>query len=98
MTDSEESILRFADSGAFGKKLFNEFRFQSRWQQLSLDSPSNAPTIQVLNAFNRGGAQIDSTRRTHELEFADNLDFAVGKHNDANRPATSSSADMKAMS
>ncbi len=79
-TDSEESILRFADSGTIGKKLFNEFRFQSRWQQLNLDSLSNAPTIQVLNAFNRGGAQIDSTRRTHELEFADNLDFAVGKH------------------
>lgn len=79
-TDSAEHILRFADSGAVGKKLFNEVRFQFRQQGLDIDSLSNATTIQVLNAFNRGGAQIASSRREREIELADNLDLPFKKH------------------
>lgn len=79
-TDSAEHILRFADSGAIGKKLFNEVRFQYRQQGVGIDSLSNATTIQVLNAFNRGGAQIASSRREREIELADNLDLPFKKH------------------
>ncbi len=79
-SNSTEHILRLADSGTLGKKLFNEFRFQSRWQAVALDSLSNAPTIQVLNAFTRGGAQVRSDRRVHDFDIADNLDFAFKKH------------------
>ncbi|MBI3423928.1 MAG: TonB-dependent receptor [Acidobacteria bacterium] len=79
-SDSTEHILRLADSGSFGKKLFNEFRFQSRWQTVALDSLSNATTIQVLNAFTRGGAQLSSDRRVHDFDLADNLDAAFKKH------------------
>ncbi len=79
-SDSEENLLRFADSGSIGKKLFNEFRFQLRRQQVGIDSLLDAPTILVLNSFNTGGAQIDSVRKTDEIEIADNLDFAFGKH------------------
>lgn len=79
-SDSTEHIFRLADSGSIGKKLFNEFRFQSRWQTVELDSLSNAPTIQVLNAFTRGGAQVSSNRRVHDFDIADNLDFAFKKH------------------
>ncbi|MDQ3012700.1 MAG: hypothetical protein M3X11_18570, partial [Acidobacteriota bacterium] len=79
-TDSAEHIARFADSGSFGKKLFNEIRFQARWQNVGINSLSDSTTIQVLNAFNQGGAQVTSSRSTHELEIADNLDFALKKH------------------
>ncbi len=79
-TDSAEHILRFADSGTVGKKLFNEVRFQALWQGVEIDSLSSATTIQVLNAFNRGGAQINSSRRAREFEFADNLDLPFKKH------------------
>ncbi len=79
-TDSAEHLLRLADSGSIGKKLFNEFRFQATWRDLEIESLSNAQTVQVLNAFNRGGAQLNSSRRVREFEFADNLDFAVRKH------------------
>ncbi|MGE0886441.1 MAG: carboxypeptidase regulatory-like domain-containing protein [Blastocatellales bacterium] len=79
-TDSAEHLFRFAESGSIGKKLFNEIRFQARWQDVAINSLSDATTIQVLNAFNQGGAQIDSFRRTRELELVDNLDFAVKKH------------------
>ncbi|HMV49295.1 MAG TPA: TonB-dependent receptor [Blastocatellia bacterium] len=79
-TDSAEHVFRLADSGSFGKRFFNEVRFQARWQDVDINSLSNATTIQVLNAFNRGGAQVQSSRHTRELEFADNLDFALKKH------------------
>lgn len=79
-TDSAEHLFRFAESGSIGKKLFNEIRFQARWQDVAINSLSDATTIQVLNAFNRGGAQIDSFRRTRELDLVDNLDFALKKH------------------
>ena len=79
-TDSAEHVLRFADSGAVGKKLFNEVRFQALWQDVDIDSLSNASTIQVLGAFNRGGAQINSSRRAREFELADNLDLTFKKH------------------
>jgi hypothetical protein len=79
-TDSAEHVLRFADSGVVGKKLFNEIRFQTIWQDVEIDSLSDATTIQVLGAFNSGGAQIASSRRSRELELADNLDIPFKKH------------------
>ena len=47
---------------------------------MDIESLSYAPTIQVLNAFNRGGAQITSSRDEREIELADNIDFATKKH------------------
>jgi hypothetical protein len=79
-TDTAEHILRFADSGAIGKKLLNEIRFQTRWEGADIDSLSQAPTVQVLNAFTSGGAQITSSRRLREFELADNLDWTLKKH------------------
>jgi Carboxypeptidase regulatory-like domain len=79
-TDSAERVIRFADSGAVGKKLFNEVRFQAIWQDVDVSSLSDATTIQVLGAFNSGGAQIASSRRSRELELADNLDLPFKKH------------------
>jgi hypothetical protein len=79
-TDSAERVIRFADSGAVGKKLFNEVRFQVIWQDVEVLSLSDATTIQVLGAFNSGGAQIASSRRSRELELADNLDLPCKKH------------------
>ncbi|MGH9755472.1 MAG: carboxypeptidase regulatory-like domain-containing protein [Blastocatellia bacterium] len=79
-TDSAEHVLRFADSGAVGKKLFNEVRFQTIWQSLDINSLSNATTIQVLGAFSSGGAQITGSRRSREIEFANNLDIPFKKH------------------
>jgi hypothetical protein len=79
-TDSAERVIRFADSGAVGKKLFNEVRFQAIWQDVEVSSLSDATTIQVLGAFNSGGAQIASSRRSRELELADNLDLPFKKH------------------
>ena len=47
---------------------------------MEVSSLSDATTIQVLGAFNSGGAQIASSRRSRELELADNLDLPFKKH------------------
>ncbi|MEW6126205.1 MAG: TonB-dependent receptor [Acidobacteriota bacterium] len=78
--DTVEHLFRFADTGAVGKKLVNEILFQARWQAIDKSSASQAPTIQVLNAFGSGGAQISGTREVFEWEVADNIDFVIGKH------------------
>jgi len=78
--DQAEHVLRFADSGMIGKKLLNEFRFQARWQQIDNTPSTNDPAVIVLNAFNQGGAQIEGTRNSRDIEIADNFDFAVDKH------------------
>ncbi len=79
-SDAVENLLRVSDSTTLGKRFFNDLRFQARRETISLDSLSQATTIQVLNAFTQGGAQLDSTRTVREIELNDDLDFAFGKH------------------
>lgn len=75
-----ENLLRFSDTGPFYKRFVNEVRFQLRWQDIEIQPANLTPAIQVLNAFNSGGAQANSSRRIRQFEFVDNLDFAVAKH------------------
>ena len=42
-------------------------------------SLSDAVTLRVQDAFTRGGAQVAGGRSSKTIEFADNLDFALGK-------------------
>ena len=79
-TDAAEHVFRLSDSGAIGKKMVNEFRFQARRRKSEIDSISDAPTIIVLNAFNSGGAQLADHRRDRDFELADNVDFGFGMH------------------
>ncbi len=75
-----ENLLRFSDTGPFYKRFVNEVRFQMRWQDVAIEPANLTPSIQVLNAFNAGGAQANSLRQIRQFEFVDNLDFAVAKH------------------
>ena len=36
--------------------------------------------MQVLNAFNAGGAQIGGGRTVHQTDIADDLDISIGRH------------------
>src|SRR4030095_8246356 len=60
--------------------MFNEMRFQWRTWETTFGSATRAPAVMVLNAFNAGGAQLEGGRREREIELADDLDLAVGKH------------------
>jgi Carboxypeptidase regulatory-like domain len=79
-TTQTEHILRVGESGVLFSKWLNEIRLQTRWQERATYSASDAPTIVVLGAFTRGGAQVSSDARIFDLELADNLDFGFGKH------------------
>ena len=78
--EQTEYITRFADSGTFGKKFFNELRVQARWVQTESRSSSIERTILVPGAFNDGGAQRTGGRRQFDLEISDNVDYALEKH------------------
>src|ERR1044072_7174372 len=78
--DQTEYIGRFADSGVFGRKFFNEVRFQTRWLNTNTRSVSEGLTILVPGAFNDGSAQRRGARRQLEFELADNVDYALEKH------------------
>ena len=78
--DQTEYIARFADSGVFGKKFFNEVRFQTRRLETENRSVSVGQTILVPGAFNDGSAQRRGGRRQLEFELADNVDYALEKH------------------
>jgi hypothetical protein len=75
-----ENVFRLSTSGAVRKSLFNEFRFQFRSEETAYVSASLAPAVQVLNAFNAGGAQIGGSRRLNQTDVADDLDISRGKH------------------
>src|SRR5262249_21289196 len=79
-SNAVENLFRVSDTGVLTKNSLNEFRFQARWEEPQLHTISNAPSILVLNAFNRGGSQLASDRRVNDFELADNVDIAIGKH------------------
>jgi len=78
--DQTEYIARLGDSGVFGKKFFNEVRFQARWLITEARSVSLGQTILVPGAFNDGSAQRRGGRRQLDFELADNVDYALEKH------------------
>lgn len=75
-----EHIVRLADSGVFGKKIFNETRFQARWLETAAQSVTTGQTILVPGSFNDGSAQRSGGRRLREFELADNVDYALKNH------------------
>ncbi len=78
--DTAEDVFRVSQSGPVGRNLFNETRFQLRHQTSASSSLTDAPTLQVLDAFTAGGAQIEGGRRGTDIELATDLDYAKGRH------------------
>jgi hypothetical protein len=76
----ETRLFRLSESGPIGRRMFNELRFQVSWQDTALTPLTEAPGVQVLNAFASGGAQLAGERRTRTIEVADNLDINGGRH------------------
>lgn len=80
MLDNAEHLFRVSDTGLLTHRFVNEFRFQTRWLETVTQPVSQAPALLVLNAFNSGGAQVESASRLREIEIADNLDYAIESH------------------
>ena len=77
---STEHQVRASGHSILGRSLFNELRFQWNRQESQSTSVSSEPAIVVIDVFSRGGAGVSSENATRDFEFADNLDFTLGKH------------------
>ena len=75
-----ERMLRVSDSGSLAKAWFGEMRLQLRTTESDSFAALEQPTVRVLDAFTAGGAQQDGGRRSAEVEWATNVDWAKGKH------------------
>lgn len=77
---SSDRLFRVAESGSLSRSLFAETRVQFHWTSIDTTSSSELPTVQVLDAFTAGGAQQAGGRRSTEIEWATNVDWAKGRH------------------
>ena len=59
-SQDSEHTLRLTDTAVISPSIINEARFQYIRRRATQTSPDNAPTIQVLDAFTGGGANIGS--------------------------------------
>jgi hypothetical protein len=75
-----ERMLRLSESGSLAKAWFGEMRLQVRTTESDSFAALEQPTIRVLDAFTSGGAQQDGGRRSAEIEWATNVDWARGRH------------------
>ncbi len=77
---ANDSLFRLAESGPWSRNVFAESRLQLHWLSTATDSAADLPTIRVLDAFTAGGAQQAGGRRSTELEWATNIDWAKRRH------------------
>lgn len=71
--------LRLQVQGLIGRSTLNEFHVEFNHASSEVSSVSRAVAVNVLDAFNAGGAGIDNSSNTRTFEAADNLDFTIGR-------------------
>ena len=77
---SRQSRIRYSQVGNVGKRFYNEFRFQYINENTKTVSQSDAPTIIVLDAFNKGGAGNNTNTHQQTFSIADNFLWGVNNH------------------
>ena len=77
--DHGNGQLRAQVQGLFGRSTLTEFHLEWRDTWNNQVSVSTAPSINVLDAFNAGGAGINTHSNQRTLNVADNLDFTIGR-------------------
>ena len=78
---SDSTQLRLRLQGIIGGSKLHEIRLQVNRSNNEASSLTAGPSINVLDAFNKGGAGVNSNGKTTRVELADNFDFNIGtKH------------------
>ena len=78
--DSRGNQLRLQETGPLGANVFLNTRLQMRLNRTASVAELEAPTIRVLDAFTRGGAQVKGGRNQKELELSSDLNYVRGIH------------------
>jgi len=76
---NDNGELRFQVQGLIGRSTLNEFHLEVTRASNEVTSVSKAVSVNVLDAFNAGGAGVNNSSKTHVFEAADNLDFTIGR-------------------
>jgi hypothetical protein len=79
-SESRGNQLRVQETGPIGADMFLNTRLQLRLNRSASDAALEAPTIRVLDAFTRGGAQVRGGRNQKELELSSDLNIVRGIH------------------
>lgn len=77
--DTESHNLRFRVQGIVGKTMLHETRFEMNRNYNESRSVTEGETFIIQDFLSKGGAGVNNNRTTNSWEFADNLDFSVGR-------------------
>ncbi len=75
-----EHLFRLSLEGPLGNTVLNQLQFQGDLTDGGSHSNTLAPGIDVLGAFNTGGAGVESINRDHGWYLNENLDWVDGHH------------------
>jgi hypothetical protein len=78
--DSTNGFARMQQIGPLGRRGFLRTRFQYSWTDTTQTSAVEAPTIRVLDAFTRGGAQVAGGQHGKTFVFGSDLDYVRSIH------------------
>lgn len=78
-TRQVNDAVRLRSTGVIGRKVFRETKIEWTRSDGSTSPYSGLPTLRVNDAFTSGGAGQSGTRTSQELEFAQNVDFTIGR-------------------
>jgi len=79
-THNTSQTARVQHFGPVGRRAFSRTRVQFSWADSDSTSATEAPTIRVLDAFTRGGAQRAGGDHSRVLNIGSDLDYVIGRH------------------
>jgi len=79
-THNTSQAARIQHFGPVGRRAFSRTRIQFSWADSGASSDTEAPTIRVLDAFTRGGAQRAGGDHSRVLNIGSDLDYVIGRH------------------
>ncbi len=68
------------EAGPIGRRMFLNTRLNVGWSDSESRAVQEAPTIRVIDAFTRGGAQVSGGRHAANVNVASDLDYIRGIH------------------
>jgi len=79
-THNTSQAARLQHFGPVGRRAFSRTRVQFSWADSGSTSEIETPTIRVLDAFTRGGAQRAGGDHSRVLNIGSDLDYVIGRH------------------
>jgi hypothetical protein len=79
-TENTNGAIRGQQIGPLGRRAFLRTRMQYSWSDSDSQAAVDAPTVRVIDAFTRGGAQVSGGQHSRTFIFGADLDYVRGIH------------------